>query len=98
MRPYETAKNDEKAHRTLQFIGQVFRYAIANQLAKSDPTRDLRGALTSRKPKHLAAIIEPRKVGELLRPIEGYEGQPITKIALQLSALVFVRPGELRHA
>lgn len=98
VRPYESARNDEKAHRTLQFIGQVFRYAIATQLAKSDPTRDLRGALTSRKPKHLAAIIEPRKVGELLRAIEGYEGQPITKIALQLSALLFVRPGELRHA
>jgi hypothetical protein len=30
--PYGTARNDEKAHRTLQFVGQVFRYAIANQL------------------------------------------------------------------
>jgi hypothetical protein len=54
VRPYEAAKNDEKAHRTLQFIGQVFRYAVANQLASSDPTRDLRGALASRKPMHLA--------------------------------------------
>lgn len=63
VRPYEAAKNDEKAHRTLQFVGQVFRYAIANQLAPSDPTRDLRGALASRKPKHHAAILEPRRVG-----------------------------------
>lgn len=45
VRPFEASKNDEKAHRTLQFIGQVFRYAVANQLAPSDPTRDLRGAL-----------------------------------------------------
>jgi integrase len=98
VRPYEAAKNDEKAHRTLQFVGQVFRYAIANQLAPSDPTRDLRGALASRKPKHHAAILEPKRVGELLRAIDGYEGQPVTRIAMQLSPYVFVRPGELRRA
>lgn len=98
VRPFEAAKNDEKAHRTLQFVGQVFRYAVACQLAPSDPTRDLRGALTNRKPKHLAAILEPEKVGQLLRAIVGYDGQPLTRIALQLSALLFVRPGELRQA
>jgi integrase len=98
VRPFETAKNDEKAHRTLQFIGQVFRYAVANQIAKSDPTRDLRGALSSRKPKHHAAILEPVKVGELMRALDGYEGQPITQFAMRLSPYVFVRPGELRRA
>ena len=100
VRPFEAAKNDEKAHRALQFVGSVFRYAIANQLATSDPTRDLRGALAKRQPKHLAAILEPKRVGELLRAIEGYEGQglPLTRIALQLSPYVFVRPGELRRA
>jgi len=98
VRPYEAAKNDEKAHRTLEFVGQVFRFAVANQLAPTDPTRDLRGALASRKPKHLAAITEPKRVGELLRAIEGYDGHPISKVALQLSPHVFVRPGELRKA
>jgi integrase len=98
VRPFEAAKNDEKAHRTLQFIGQVFRYAVANQLAASDPTRDLRGALAKRKAKHYAAILEPQKVGGLLRAIDGYEGQPITRLALRLSPLVLARPGELRHA
>jgi integrase len=100
VRPFEAAKNDEKAHRTLQFVGSVFRFAIANQLADSDPTRDLRGALAKRKPKHLAAILEPKRVGELLRAIDGYEGQglPITRIALKLSPYLFVRPGELRRA
>lgn len=98
VRPFEAAKNDEKAHRTLQFIGQVFRYGVANQLAKSDPTRDLRGALASRKPKHLAAIVEPAMVGQLMRAIAGYDGQPITQLALKLSPYVFLRPGELRRA
>ncbi|WP_370521720.1 tyrosine-type recombinase/integrase [Novosphingobium sp. ERN07] len=99
MRPYEAAKNDEKAHRALQFVGGVFRYAIANQLATSDPTRDLRGALAKRQPKHHAAILEPKRVGELLRAMDGYEGQglPITRIALQLSPYVFERPGERRR-
>jgi len=98
VRPFEAAKNDEKAHRTLQFIGQVFRHAVANQLAPSDPTRDLRGALASRKPKSHAAILNPKEAGELLRAVDGYEGAPLTRIALQLSALLFVRPGELRRA
>ena len=98
VRPFERAKNHEKAHRTLQFIGQVFRFAVANQLAPRDPTRDLRGALVNHKPKHLAAILEPKRVGELLRAIDGYEGQAATLLALRLSPLVFVRPGELRRA
>lgn len=100
VRPFEAAKNDEKAHRTLQFVGSVYRYAIANQLAASDPTRDLRGALAKRKPKHHAAILEPKLIGDLLRAVDGYEGQgiPVTRIALQLSPHVFVRPGELRSA
>lgn len=98
VRPFEASKNDEKAHRTLQFIGQVFRFAVANQLAPSDPTRDLRGALAKRNAKHHAAILDPGKAGEMLRAIDGYEGHPSTRIALQLSALLFVRPGELRRA
>lgn len=98
VRPFEASKNDEKAHRTLQFIGQVFRYAVANQLVPSDPTRDLRGALAKRSAKHHAAILDPVKAGEMLRAIDGYEGHPSTRIALQLSALLFVRPGELRRA
>lgn len=98
VRPFEAAKNDEKAHRTLQFIGQVFRYAVANQIAASDPTRDLRGALSKRKPKNFAAILEPTRLAQLLRDIHGYDGLPLTKLALQLSPLVFVRPGELRRA
>jgi integrase len=76
----------------------VFRYAVANQLVARDPTRDLRGALTTRRPKHLAAILEPKRAGELLRAIDGYVGQPTTLLALKLSPLVFVRPGELRRA
>ena len=34
----------------------------------------------------------------MLRAIEGYSGDVVTRAALRLSALLFVRPGELRHA
>lgn len=98
LRPIEKKGRHESAKRALNFIGQVFRYAVASQLAPADPTRDLRGALTTPKVKHHAAILDPDQAGELLRAIDGYEGQPITRWALQLSALLFVRPGELRKA
>lgn len=88
----------ESARRTLQLAGAVFRYAVATARLSSDPTRDLRGALTAPTVTHYGAIIDPARVGELLRAIDGYEGQPITKLAMQLAPHVFVRPGELRHA
>jgi len=88
----------ESARRTLQLAGAVFRYAVATARLPSDPTRDLRGALTAPTVTHYGAIIDPVRVGELLRAIDGYEGQPITKLAMQLAPHVFVRPGELRHA
>lgn len=98
LRRIEAKGNYETARRVLQLAGRIFRYAVATARLASDPSRDLRGALTAPQPKHYGAIIEPKRVGELLRAIDGYEGQVMTKIAMQLSANVFVRPGELRHA
>jgi integrase len=88
----------ETAHRAQQNCGQVFRYAIATGRAERDSTADLRGALAPAKHGRMATITEPKKIGELLRAIDGYEGTPVAKCALRLAPLVFVRPGELRHA
>jgi integrase len=88
----------ESARRTLQLASSVFRYAVATARLKSDPTRDLRGALLTPTVTHYGAIIEPTQVGKLLRAIDGYDGQPLTKLAMRLAPHVFVRPGELRHA
>ncbi len=88
----------ETAHRAQQNCGQVFRYAIATGRAGRDPSSDLKGALTPAKHKRMATITAPNKIGELLRAIDGYEGTPIAKCALRLAPLLFVRPGELRHA
>jgi integrase len=87
----------ETAHRVKQICGQIFRYAIATGRAERDPSADLRGALTPTKPKNMAAITDPKKIGGLLRAIDGYDGHIATICALRLAPLTFVRPGELRH-
>ena len=88
----------ESAHRILQNCGQVMRYAIATGRADRNPVADLKGALTTAEGRHHAAITDPLALGGLLRAIEGYSGDPVTRAALKLSGLLFVRPGELRHA
>jgi integrase len=88
----------ETAHRALQNCGQVLRYAIATGRADRDLSADLKGALAPVKQSHLAAITDPKAVGELLRAIDAYRGSFVTKCALRLAPLVFVRPGELRNA
>jgi integrase len=88
----------ETAHRIKQACGQVFRYGIATGRCERDPTPDLRDALVPIQARHHAAIIEPKRVGELLRAMADYRGLPVTRAALQLAALVFQRPGEIRKA
>lgn len=88
----------ESAHRIIQNCGQVMRYAIATGRADRNPVADLKGALTSAPERHHAAITDPDALGGLLRAIDGYAGDAVTRAALKLSALLFVRPGELRHA
>jgi integrase len=88
----------ETAHRTRQRCSQVFRYAVQTERAAHDVTADLRGALAPVVSEHHAAITEPVRIGELLRAIDGYTGHSATAYALKLAPLLFVRPGELRHA
>ncbi|TWC99867.1 integrase [Sphingobium sp. AEW010] len=98
LRSIEATGRYESARRMRSVLGRVFRYAIATTRAEMDPSRDLRGALTVPKAKHLAAITTPKGAGELMRAIEGYTGHAITLFGLRLSAHLFVRPGELRQA
>jgi integrase len=98
LRRIEQRGAHETAHRTKQRCGQVFRYAISTGRAKHDPTADLRGALAPVVSTSRAAITDPAKVGDLLRAIDAYQGSLVTKCALRLAPLVFVRPGELRKA
>jgi integrase len=88
----------ETAHRALQNCGQVLRFAVATGRAERDITVDLKGALPPVREKHLAAITDPERVGELLRAIDSFQGSFTVQCALRFAPLVFVRPGELRKA
>lgn len=88
----------DTAHRVKQNCGQIFRYAIATGRAERDISADLKDALAKTKKKHLGAITDPKDVGPLLRAIDDFRGSFVVRSALRLAPLVFVRPGELRHA
>lgn len=88
----------ETAHRVKQVCGQVFRFAVASAYVERDVTVDLKGALAQPKKANYAAITSEREAGALMRSIYGYTGHAFAVAGLKLSALLFVRPGELRAA
>jgi integrase len=98
LRRVEARGKHETAHRVRSLAGRIFRYAVATGRAERDVATDLRDALAPVKANNFAAILEPARVGELLRAIHGYQGNVVTGLALKLAPLVFVRPGELRAA
>jgi integrase len=98
LRRVEARGKNETAHRVRSLAGRIFRYAVATGRAEHDIATDLRDALAPVRPRNFAAVTDPARVGELLRAIDGYVGQPVTALALRLAPLVFVRPGELRAA
>lgn len=96
-RPDCGGKHDTAA-RLKQRIGQIMRYAVATGRADRDPTADLRGVLKTVKVRHHAGLTDRTAVGGLMRAIDGYQGHAPTVLALRLTPLVFLRPGELRQA
>ena len=97
LRKVEKRGANETAHTLRQTAGQVFRYGVQTGRCERSPVTDLHGALKPIVVKHMAAVLEPAKAGELLRAIDGYTGQPMTRAALALSALLFQRPGNIRQ-
>ena len=97
LRKVEARDAIEIAHRLLQITGQIFRYAIATGKAERDISRDLRGALQTRK-KISYHRLKENELPEFLDKLENYDGELQTKLALQLALLTFVRTTELRGA
>ncbi len=87
----------DTAHRVVQNVGQVLRYAIATGRAEADPTTALRGALPPVRHTHYAAPTDdPAVVGSILRMFDALTGQPQVMAAVRLLPLLVCRPGELR--
>ena len=96
LRRIESRGASETAHTLRETAGQVFRYGIATGRCDRNPAPDLHGALRPIIVKHMAAVLEPAGVGALMRPTASYEGSPMTRAALELSALTFQRTGNIR--
>ncbi|MEJ7669810.1 MAG: integrase arm-type DNA-binding domain-containing protein [Casimicrobiaceae bacterium] len=97
LRKIESRGAHETRMRAQQRAGAVFRYAVATGRAERDPSADLRGAFTAPRVTHYAAVSR-KDLPELLKKIDGYDGEPTTRLALKLLILTFVRTGELRGA
>ena len=95
---YEKQEKLETVKKVKVKCGQILRYAVSIGLCERDVTQDLKGALKTPKVTHMAALVEPKEFALLLQDIDHYEGSAITRYALRIAPLVFVRPGELRHA
>ncbi len=84
------------AKRLQSYLSQIFRYAIATGRAKRDVAADLRGALPRHSGKNYPMILDPVRIGELLRASYNYKGSIVVKHALMLAPILFCRPTELR--
>jgi len=88
----------DSLERVRQICSQIWRYAIIHQLAKNDVAASTRGAFAKHVGGHRPGITKPTELAHLLRAIDGYQGHPYTRAGLKLEPMLFVRPGELRHA
>ncbi|WP_312771189.1 tyrosine-type recombinase/integrase [Pseudoxanthomonas mexicana] len=88
----------ETTHRARALAGRVFKYAVATGRGERNPAADLTGALERLQVRHFPSVTKPEQIGALLRALHSYQGSVVTQAALKLAPLVFVRPGELRHA
>jgi integrase len=85
------------SRRVKQIISQIFRFGIMAGYCDNDPTYALRGFIDAPKPGHFASLTRPSDAALLLRAIDAYP-HVIVREAMRFSALVFLRPGEVRHA
>ena len=98
LRAIEGRGTVDMAHRIQQHCGAIFRFAISEGRAIFDPTPNLKGALSTVKQEHYAALTDTKDFAQLLRDIDGYRGEVVTKAAMQFMALVFQRTQEVRFA
>ncbi|ENH5972306.1 integrase arm-type DNA-binding domain-containing protein [Salmonella enterica] len=87
----------EIAARLQQRIAAIMRYAAQSGIISYNPAVDMAGALTTVKRQHRPALALNR-ISELLKRIDTYKGQPLTRLATQLTLLIFIRSSELRFA
>ncbi len=94
----EASGRGDTAHRVRAQMGRVLRYGVVSGRCERDVAADLRGLLAPVHAEKYATLTRPEEIGELMRAIDGYRGDPSTEYALKILPLMFTRPGELRNA
>jgi integrase len=88
----------EMAKRVMQMASGVFRYGVATARCARDPTVDLKGALRPTKATKHRTALPPAEILQFMRDLERYDGDIVTRLAVKLVVLTFVRTAELRFA
>lgn len=87
----------EVASRLQQRTSAIMRYAVQNGYISYNPAQDLKGVVSKVKVNHRPAL-ELEKIPELLERIDNFKGRELTKLAIKLTLLIFIRSSELRFA
>jgi integrase len=88
----------EMAKRIMQMASAIFRFGVATSRCTRDPTFDLRGALRPAKEVRGRSALPAAELPDFLQRLAAYDGEPLTRLALELVVLTFVRTTELRFA
>jgi len=84
------------AKRALETTGQIFRYAVAHGLSQRNPASEIKpGDILKSRQKENHARVDAKELPALLRAIEVYQGKHVTRLAMKLLAMTFVRTSEL---
>lgn len=99
LRKIEARGVRDTTKRILQRMRAVFQYGIIYGLCDRNPASDIdsAAALKSEPVQHQARV-SPLELPQLLRDIDAYEGDAVTRLALQFMTLTFVRTTEMIQA
>lgn len=88
----------EMAKRVKQYAHDIFRFARAERIVRENPVEELHRALAKSPPKKRRAALKAVQMPELMTKLAAYDGEVITRLALRLTLLTFVRTSETRFA
>lgn len=91
-----TGKHDT-AHRLQQRVTAIMRYGVQNDIIEVNPANDMAGALSTYKTTHYPAL-PPARINEFMCRLAAYKGRRMTRLAVELTLLTFVRSSEMRFA
>lgn len=98
LRKIEQRGSVEMAHRIRNHIGEVFRYGIATQRCRSDPSRDIAPAMMRPAPVKHRAKVDARELPQFFAKLAQDEGTAMSHLALRWTMLTMVRTQETRFA